>query len=77
MYREQLKDGRCFLREPPAHASSWQTDIIVKFMCEPGVQRVTCDRCIYGCEVEDQSPVNRPTSFLTNARDLGRELSAR
>ena len=74
--REQLKNGRYFLHGHSAHASSWQTDIMEKFMREPGVMWVTCDQCVYGCEV-DNSPVKNPTSFLTDAPELGRELSAR
>ena len=52
-YREQLKNGTYFLHEHPAHASSWQIDIVEKFMREPGVMRVICDQCVYGCEAED------------------------
>ena len=77
LYREQLKNGRDFLHEHLAHASLWETDIMDKFMCEPGVMRVTCDQCVRGCEADDNSPVKKPTSFLTNAPELGRELSAR
>ena len=77
LYRGQLKNGRYLLHEHPAHASSWQTDVMEKFMREPGVMRVTCDQCIYGCEAEDNSPVKKPTSFSTNAPELGRELSTR
>ena len=71
LYREHLKNGRYFLHGHPAHASSWQTDIIERFMREPGVMRVTCDQCIYGCEAEDHSAVKMPNSFLTNAPKLG------
>ena len=64
LYQEQFKNSRYFLHEHPAHASSWQTDIMEKLMREPGVMRVTCDQCVYGCEAEDNLLVKKPTSFL-------------
>ena len=67
LYREQLKNGRYFLHEHPAHASSWQTDTMEEFMREPGVMRVTCDQCVLrmrgggqlACEEADQLPHQR------------------
>ena len=39
--------------------------------------RVTCDQCLYGCEAENGDPIKKPTSFMTNAPELAKELSDR
>ena len=77
LYREQARGGRYFLHEHPAYASSWQTGIIEGMMKEDGVLRVTADQCLYGSETEDGSPIKKPTSFMTNAPELARELRDR
>ena len=43
-------------------------------MKEKGVIKVTCDQCQYGCEAEDGAPIKKPTSFMTNALELAKEL---
>ena len=77
LYREQAKAGRYFVHEHPAYASSWQTDIIEGMMSDPGIVKATCDQCMYGCEDESGSPIKKPTSFMTNAPELAKELSDR
>ena len=73
--REQLKNGRYVLHEHPAHASSWQTDIMEKFMREPGVVRVTCDQCVYGCRPWRGRPASSPT-HLSSAGSSARDAVA-
>ena len=46
-------------------------------MSEPGVKRVVGDQCLYGCEAESGSPVKKPTGFMTNTPELGKELAMR
>jgi hypothetical protein len=77
LYREQIRGGRYFLHEHPAYATSWQTEEIEKLLNEKSVVRVTCDQCMYGCEAEDGSPIKKPTSFMSNAEELTKELVAR
>ena len=77
LYREQLKHGRYFLHEHPAHASSWQEDIIKGLLKEKGVVTATCDQCLYGSEAPDGSPIKKPTTFMTNAPELAGELEQR
>ena len=67
--REQPKNGRYFIREHPAHASSWQTDIIENLMKEHGITKASCDRCQYGCEA-DGSAVKKLILFMTNVPEL-------
>ena len=63
--REQAKNGRHFIYEHPAYASSWQADMIEKLMKELRITKATCDQCQHGCEAEDGSRVKRPTSCMT------------
>ena len=53
LYREQLKHGRYFLHEHPAHASSWQQEAVAELMGEHGVVSVVGDQCQYGSATED------------------------
>ena len=39
--------------------------------------RVVGDQCLYGCEAESWSPEKKPTGFMTNAPELGKELAMR
>ena len=67
LYKEQLKNGRYFLHEHPAYATSWQEECVKKMMTEQDVEIATCDQCMYGCADSDGNPVKKPTSFMTNA----------
>ena len=77
LVREQIREGKSFLHEHPAYATSWQTDVVEQSLNEPGVTRVTRDQCLYGCEAEDGLPIKKPTSFVSNAVELTKELTAR
>ena len=77
LYREQAKAGPYFLHEHPAYASSWQTDIMEDSMRDNGVVKVTADQCQYGCADSDGNPLKKPTSFMTNAPELAKELEDR
>ena len=77
LYREQLRHGRYFLHEHPAYATSWQEEVIKQVLSEPGVVTATCEQCLYGCETENNEPVKKPTTFITNAAELAGELERR
>ena len=72
-----MKGGRYFLHEHPAHARLWHLEKVEKLMSEPEVMKATCDQCQYGCEAEDGSPIKKPTRFMTNAPELGAELTSK
>ena len=44
LYREQLRNGRYFVHEHPAYATSWQEECMKKMMSEPDVELATCDQ---------------------------------
>ena len=77
LYREQMRHGRYFVHEHPAYATSWQEEMIKDLLEEQGVVRATCDQCLYGCESEAKDPVEKPTTFMTDAPEVARELQQR
>ena len=74
LYREQMRHGRYFVHDHPAYATSWQEEVIKDLLGEQGVVRATCDQCLYGCEYEAGDPDKKPTTFMTNAPEVAREL---
>ena len=77
----QMADGRYFLFEHPAFASSWQEVNMQKLMADSRVDRVRADQCQYGSEVvtgiKAGSPVKKPTGFLSNSAEVLKVLSRR
>ena len=51
VYREQLENGRCFLHEHPACATSWQLKSIEELLQASKVGRVQGDQRKYGSQV--------------------------
>ena len=54
MYRRQRRQGRYFLHEHPASASSWQLPVMQGLVDEHDGQVVTIDQCMYGQMAVDQ-----------------------
>lgn len=79
----QITEGRWFLHEHPAGASSWGPEAIKKIEAETGVKIRTADQCMYGLKTwgEDRSRRDRfarkRTKFMTNSEELAEELSLR
>ena len=48
-----------------------------KMLEEPDVELATCDRCMYGCLAASGDPIKKPTSFMTNAPELAKQLRTR
>ena len=46
-------------------------------MMDQGVVKATADQCQYGCADEHGNPAKKPTSFMTNAPELAKELEDR
>ena len=51
LYRKQVDAGRAFLHEQPAHAKSWQLEVVRKMMSEVEVHVHVTDQCMYGLNV--------------------------
>ena len=75
--KKQMRHGRYFVHEHPAYATSWREEVIKNLLEEQGVVRATCDQCLYGCESEAKDPVKKPTTFMTKAPGVARELQQR
>lgn len=54
VYQKQVKEGRWFLHEHPAAATSWSLNEITKVMEMKGVQTVVGDQCMYGLKTWGQ-----------------------
>ena len=78
LYKIQWEQGRYFLHEHPATATSWQQDF-VRELCEcEGVNKYDSDMCCFGMHQageEGMEFVKKPTTFLTNADEIGKALS--
>ena len=77
LYREQLKNGRYFVHEHPAFASSWQEQQMQELEKESGVLTSVIDQCMYGSETPGGEPIKKPTRFITNSAEMIKQLSQR
>ena len=77
LYKEQLEGGRFFLHEHPAFASSWQERCVAEILELPHVARAVGDQCQYGQKSHRGAPVKKPTGWMSNSKEVLRELSAR
>ena len=79
VYREQFENGRYFLHEHPACATSWQLKGVEDLMQAAEVGRVVGDQCQYGSQVMSGptkgQPVRKPTVFMSNSPEVLRALS--
>ena len=80
-YKIQVDEGRGFLHEHPASATSWNEKAVVEIAAMPNVEIVTADQCQYGLESPTphggNAPAKKPTRFMTNAEPLGKLLQKR
>jgi len=74
MYEYQVSQGRYFLHEHPAQATSWQTQIVKRIMDLEGVARTVGHQCQYGAE-SDGHPIKKPTGFMSNCAGIRKALS--
>ena len=75
-------EGRTFLHEQPAYATSWVLPEIRKVMREEGVDVWQADQCMYGLRTWGRNksisvPAKKLTRIMTNSRALGMELKRR
>ena len=52
-------------------------EIMESIMKDEGVVKATAGQCQCGCVDEHGNPVKKPTSFMTNAPELAKELGDR
>ena len=78
MCLEQYKQGRCFLFEHPAGASSWELDMMKQMMELEGVYVAKFDFCALGMESVDDNgekgAAKKRTTILTNSKHIAEVL---
>ena len=76
--KEQVQDGRHFILEHPAGATSWNRPEMKSLMRLKGVTEVIGDQCMFGLKSRSSSGKERPakkrTKFLTNILEIKDEL---
>ena len=79
LYREQVNNGRFFLHEHPASATSWHEGIIIDMFQLPGVDRVTGDMCMMGMTTTgsdgEEAAVRKRTGWLSNSQCILNKLA--
>ena len=76
LYEYQVSQGRYFLHEHPAQATSWQTPLVKRILNLEDVHRTVGHQCQYGAEAKG-CPIKKPTGFMSNSPHLLRRLDKR
>ena len=81
LYRMQLDEGRHFLHEHPATASSWSDPWIERLLRHPKVSSLISDQCEYGLLTPDAqgrpTPAKKPTRWMSSSPFMLQRLSRR
>ncbi len=75
--RIQERSGLYFLFEHPRNASSWKTSSVIEMARKCGTYTVRGDMCQFGLTHEERGvsePVMKPTRFMTNSREIAKQL---
>ena len=81
LYKIQWQEGRQFLHEHPAGATSWQFRVIQDLLKLKGVQTTIADQCMYGLNTwstnraTQDTPARKNTKSMTNSECLAKELA--
>lgn len=79
LYDMQWNEGRYFLHEHPAGASSWNEPCMVKLLQKHGVTRVNGDQCQYGLTTTTPKgitgPARKAIGFMTNSPCIAKQLN--
>ena len=79
MHNTQVQNGRYFLREHPATATSWKLPVVTEFCARyPHLYAVTMDMCQFVMTTPNRkgepAPVKKPARWLINSRCLADRL---
>ena len=78
LYEEQVREGRFFIHEHPAAATSWEEPAIRRVMRLAEVRVSRVDACQYGMQGEQHGetwPLKKPTRWMSNMRSVNESLS--
>ena len=81
LYKAQVDNGRHFLHEHPATATSWSDPWMVRLLEHPKIATVTSDQCEYGLLTPDAegtpTPAKKPTRWMSSSAHMLKRLSRR
>ena len=81
LYRLQVENGRHFLHEHPATATSWSDPWTLRLLEHPKINVVTSDQCEYGLLTPDSegrpTPGKKPTRWMSSSAHMLKPLSQR
>ena len=79
VYQYQITQGRCFLHEHPAGATSWGLSEVQELMNKSDILTTIADQCMYGLLTNDDKgnwvPAKKKTRFMTNSQAIAEELN--
>ena len=73
LYEEQVREGRFFIHEHPAMATSWEEPAVRRVLKLPDVRVTRVDACQYGMTGQfhgDELPVKKPTKWMSNMKGV-------
>ena len=79
IYKKLVDEGRYFIHEHPAGASSWRIKEMVELLQMEDVGTVIADQCMYGLrtwKVRGEAPAKKSTKFATNSECVKLELGS-
>ena len=78
IYQKQVEEGRWFLHEHPASASSWDLEEVRVLSKTVGVTITEADQCMYGLTWVPNGKLNKAgkkkTKFMTNSQEIAKML---
>ena len=81
LYQLQVSEGRHFLHEHPAGATSWSDPWITRLLNHPKVSSLISDQCEYGLLTPDENgnptPAKKPTRWMSSSPFMLHRLSRR
>ena len=81
LYQLQVEEGRHFLHEHPAGASSWQDPWMERLVMHPKVSSVVSHQCEYGLLTPNEdgvpTPAKKPTRWMSSSPHMLQRLSRR
>eukprot|EP00435_Cladocopium_sp_Y103_P038273 s1873_g10.t1 len=75
LFKWQVSRGKYALYEQPDRARSWHEECMTELEQLPGVERFSCDMCMYGLNVTGEGLNQKPTGLLGNSPEVKKRLS--
>ena len=78
LYRIQHEEGRVFLHEHPAKATSWKIKEVQSLAAAEGIYVTKIDQCMYGLRTQvgrNWMAAKKPSKFMANSKTIAGELN--